>query len=176
MQKGFSVPIVVVAVVLLLLLPISFWIFKNNFNFSAALDDVKGISTLGDGYSKPGFSVNVISENGSWDFVEYLCKSLEECSQTLYSGNRWKVISGGATSKHEIVVENSADWNNYLYIKYFVKPGWSSPERNFKAVELGLYPELKTYILSDGTNDVEVVIAKIIQGDEKFYKSASFSD
>ncbi len=175
MQKGYSVPIVIIAIVLFLLLPLSLFVYKNNFNLSSTPKSVKGASVEGDGFSRPGFSVTISSKNGNWDLVEYLCKSIDECNQSLYSGVRWGVTSGGATENHEVVIENG-EWEKYSYIKYFVRPAWSSTQRNFKVVSLGSYPDSKIYILSDGSENVETVIAKLISGDTKFYISSSFSD
>lgn len=176
MQKGYSVPIVIIAIVLFLLLPLAFWTLRNNFSFSPTFQNVKGASVKGDSFSRPGFSVAISSKNGNWDFVEYLCSSLDECNQSLYSGVRWGVTSGGATENHEIVVENSNEWGKYSYIKYFVRPAWSSMPRDFKVVSLGSYPDSKVYTLSDGKENVEVVIAKLTSGDTKFYTASSFSD
>ena len=176
MQKGYSVPIVIIAIVLFLLLPLSFFVYKNNFSFSSTSKNVKGASVEGDGFSRPGFSVSISSKNGNWDFVEYLCNSLNECNQSLYSGVRWGVTSGGATENHEIVVENTDEWGKYAYVKYFVRPAWPTTQRSFKVVNLGTYPDSKVYTLSDGNEDVETVIAKLIPGDTKFYISSSFAD
>lgn len=176
MQKGYSVPIVIIAIVLFLLLPISYFAYKNNFRFFSTSQNVKGSFIEGDGFSRPGFSVTLSSKNGNWDFVEYLCNSLSECEQSLYSGVRWGVTSGGTTENHEVVVENADEFGKYAYIKYFVRPAWSSTQRNFKIVNLGSYPDSKAYSLSDGSQNVEAVIAKLITGDTKFYKSSSFSD
>ena len=176
MQKGYSVPIVIIAIVLFLLLPLTFWTLRNNFSFSSIPQNVKGVSIEGGGNLRPGFSVTISSKNGNWDFVEYLCKSLSECGQSLYSGVRWGVTSGGATENHEVVVENSDEWGKYSYVKYFVRPAWSSTQRNFRVISLGSYPDSKVYTLSDGSENVEAVIAKLIPGDTKFYTSSSFSD
>ena len=74
MQKGYSVPIVIIEIVFFLLLPLTFWTLRNNFSFSSIPQNVKGVSIEGGGNLRPGFSVTISSKNGNWDFVEYLCK------------------------------------------------------------------------------------------------------
>lgn len=78
-----------------------------------------------------GFSVLVKSDGPTWDFYEYLCKSLEECKSSPESGYQLPLISGGQTEGHEIIVEPNADWNGYSHIKYYVKSGWGQGAGNF---------------------------------------------
>jgi len=70
-----------------------------------------------------GIKVTIVSPNSSWDMMEYLCKTLEECEKSSTSGKWWTTVSGAPTAAdgYEVSVERSADWGAYNYIRFSVK-------------------------------------------------------
>jgi hypothetical protein len=118
----------------------------------------------------------VVSGVGTWDLVEYLCESLDECTDSAYSGKRWGTLSGGSSTGHEVVVEATKEWEDYEYIKYFVRPGWASDSVVFDVVDMGDLPESQVYTLSDGISSYNVVVSPISEVISKYSKSATFSD
>lgn len=172
---GFSIPIVIMIVLFLLIVPVYFFVHTNNFNSSSSAN-IKGAQTVGDAYAKPGFSVSVTAQASTWDLVEYMCKSLDECLTSVTAGSRLGTVSGGTTDLHEVVVSYSDEWKDYEYIKFYVRSGWYTNGSMFKVVELGNVPGSDIYTLSDGTNSYETVIAPISSLTKNFYSSATFSD
>ncbi len=84
--------------------------------------------------ARKGFSVLVKSDGPTWDFYEFLCKSLEECRQSPEAGYQLPLISGGQTEGHEIIVEPNSNWSGYSHIKYYVKGGWGQGSPIFRLV------------------------------------------
>jgi hypothetical protein len=161
MQKGFSVPILLVGLTLLVSLPLIIWVSANSLNlYSTPVDtaQVKGAST--DVKPKPGFSVYVTSVNGTWDLGFYVCKTLEECTDSATSGKKISTVSGGEVSNHVVNFVYNSDWADYAYAKYFVKPSWGSIFRTFKVADLGEISSSKSYEVSaDGSNFNAVVFS-----------------
>jgi hypothetical protein len=175
MQKGYSVPLIIILVLGLLAVPAYYWTTTNSVNFSSS-KTVKGISTTGNIYASPGFSVSVTSNAETWDLVEYLCKTLEDCTSSLNSGSRWGTISGGKTDLHEVVVESSQDWDDYKYIKYYVRSGWFSKDKGFDVVSIGDMSGSKVHKIVEGGTEYQVVITPVSDLMYSFHKSAHFSD
>ncbi len=176
LQRGSSVPLFIVITLILLAIPAYYWLSLNNFNFSTSSKNVRGVASIGNVYDKPGFSVTVTSTAETWDLVEYLCSSREECLETLDSGKRLGTISGGSTELHEVFVEYSPKWDEYAFIKFYVRPGWSATQREFKIANLGDIPGATREVVSDGTYIYEVVIAPVVEVKNTFYRSAYFTD
>lgn len=172
---GYSVPIVIVIALLLLVIPAYFFIETNNFNSSSS-ENIRGAQTVGDAYAKPGFSVSITAQAATWDLVEYMCKSLDECISSVTAGSRLGTVSGGTTDLHEVIISYSDEWKDYEYIKFYVRSGWYTEGGMFKVIDLGEVPGSDIYTLSDGTNNYEAVIAPISSLTKNFYSSASFSD
>src|SRR3990167_475101 len=169
MQKGLSMPLVLI-IVLLLALPVGYFIYAKN----TQSDNVKGTSV--EAARKPGFGVEIISVGGTWDLVEYLCTSMDECTKSALSGKRWGSVSGGTTQSHEVVVQANSEWKNYEYIKYLVRPGWSSVDRTFKVLDEGTIRGSVVKILKDGLSSYETVITPISEVISSYQNSATFSD
>jgi len=132
-EQGFSVNSVIFFVSVFSLLVFFGWHYLYNPGISVLerFKDVKGVSTANNAPENPGFSVCVTSEFGNWDLVEYLCESLAECKTSLDSGEKWATVSGGETENHQIFVESESSWEEYVYMKVFVRSGWGSQDRKF---------------------------------------------
>jgi hypothetical protein len=170
-QKGYAA--LLILIVAFLILSASFYfVFGSNLR----KNDIQGASSTKNGNSKHGFSILISSSTPSWDLVEYLCSSEDECTSGLTSGTRWGSISGGETELHEVILDYNNQWDSFGYIKLFVRSGLFSDESAFRIVDKGQIPDSKVYqIEEDGTTyDVVVIPTKMVS--ENFYESARFSN
>jgi hypothetical protein len=176
MPKGFSIPLLLIVVVFLFT-PIAY------FSISGGLidirswftdDSVKGVTTRVPDRG-PGLSVTITSSN-SWDLVQYLCTSLEECSGSAMSGKRWATLSGGHAESQEVVINTSFGWEEYQYLKFYVKSGWSSELRGFNVLDQGYIEGTTLKTFENGSGNLDVVIVPLSEIRNKFVRSAVFSD
>jgi hypothetical protein len=177
MQKGFSIPLLLI-IALLLSLPLIYFAFSDDFrSFNPLSDDdsVKGVASVSPREARPGFSVTITSESG-WDLVKYLCVSTEECTQSAISGKKWGTVSGGEAESQTVVINALPGWEEYQHIKYYIKPSWTSVQRDFTVVELGGLPGSVKQILADGEDEYEVVIIPVSEVLTEFKQSATFTD
>ncbi len=174
-QKGFTSPILLVPLLILGVMFGAFWFLTNDVNVSTSTQNVKGLSTK-ESHAKPGIGVSIISEGGTWDLLEYLCETESACLASLEAGVRWGSVSGGKTSLHEVEIVASKEWENYGYLKYFVRRGWGSQGNAFKVTDLGEFPGAKVHTINSNGITYDVVIAPIDNVTTSFYKSAVFSD
>jgi hypothetical protein len=174
-EKGYSVPLVLIIVLVLFSVPLFYWVTSNDFNASASRN-IRGATTSNNVNERPGFSVNITSTSQTWDLVEYLCRTQEECTTSLTSGRRLGTISGGQTDLHQVIVEHTKEWDGYKYIKLYVRSGWYSAEREFNVISAGKIPGSQIYTLSEGSETYEVLVAPIAEVASTFFESAHFSD
>jgi hypothetical protein len=168
MQKGFARPLLLVILLLIIALPLTYKAVSKII-VSTKSEEVKGTTTVNE---KPGFSVKVISSKGTWELIQYACTTQEECTSGITSGKRLESIGGGTTASQDIFIPAVPEWKDYKYIKYFVKPGWGSTQRNFKVIELGTF----TGSIKKTFTEVDAVIAPVENVLTAFQKSATFSD
>ena len=135
-------------------------------------DKVLGESEKAIVNERNGFSVLVKSNGPTWDFYEYLCKSLDECKTAPESGYQLPLISGGLTEGHEIIVEPSNEWNGYKYLKFYVKGGWGQDFANFRLVN---QPRINGTELGE-FNDMSYVIVPVSSLKNTFDSSTVFSN
>lgn len=124
-QYGFTLPVVLIFVLAFLAAPLVFWLSSSK---NSTQPDVQGAQATS---SKEGTYIQVTSEKGSWDLLEYLCKTKEECTSSLTSGKKWEAISGGVTEGSSIKINYSDLWRDYKYLKVFVKSGWGASAHTF---------------------------------------------
>ncbi|HXK52674.1 hypothetical protein H6802_01300 [Candidatus Nomurabacteria bacterium] len=168
-QKGYSVPLILIFVFSLVSIPVYYFFINQQ-----AAETVKGANTKAT--TEPGFGVQISSKSGTWDLVEYLCKDYDSCVSNLTAGTRMGLVSGGVSDLHEVVVSAQDDWSNYSYIKFYVRPSWHSDPINYRVVSLGSIPFSKAVEISDGTRNVEVVVAPLENISSTYIQSAHFSD
>lgn len=185
MKRGFARPFILIVSLILIGLPVAFIAYSNSSSASEFVnrnilkvlgnDDVKGANITSDNYSKPGFSINIIS-SGTWNLQEYLCKTLEECNKSLTSGKNIGSISGAKTDDvKEIRIVSTAEWGEYQYIKYFVR-SWNSGLQNFRVLDLGSLNGSMKKVFSDEKYATEAVISPITDILNTFQHSATFTD
>jgi hypothetical protein len=129
-KNGFAVPVVLIFVAIFLLMPLVFWWVSSR---NSRKEDVKGAETSAT--SQKGTYIQVTSQSGTWDLLEYLCKTKDECVSGLEAGKKWEGVSGGNTEGHTVNISYSDLWEGYNYLKVFVRPGWSSQQRAFNLVK-----------------------------------------
>ncbi len=133
MQKGFAQPLLVIAFIAFVGLSGALWLLNSDF---LSNDNVKGTSTDVQASEKPGLVVDVTCSGGTWELIQYLCKTEEECNSSLTSGKRIGSIGGGEADSQKITIPTAPNWNEYKYIKVFVKHGWNSRVTGFEVSNL----------------------------------------
>jgi len=151
----------ILIIVVLVAFPVGYYFYTQNINS----DNVKGMSA--DVTRKPGFGVEIVSLGGT---------TLEECTKSAVSGKRSGSVSGGTTQSHEVVVQAKPEWKEYQYIKYLVRPGWSSVDRTFKVLSEGSINGTVVKVLKDGLSSYETVITPVSEVLSVYKQSAIFSD
>jgi len=121
MSKGFAHPYVLI--VALVLIGAGVAVFTGSQNLSGLVLGAKNRKENIYQDNTNGFKVTVISKNTSWDLLQYLCKTREECETSVTSGKWWATISGAATTKdgHEVFIERSDNWADYRFLKIAVR-------------------------------------------------------
>ncbi len=167
MNKGFSLPIVLI-VALFISLPVMFFFFSTR----ATAPNVKGAFTT----ANVGFDVQISSNKGTWDLFEFLCTTKEECTTSLTGGKRLETIGGGQVKTYDVVVEPDQAWNDYKFIKLFVKSGWGSPFRTFSVSDPAQIPGAEVTKITEGLSDYNIILLPITSVQNSFYTSINFTD
>jgi hypothetical protein len=167
MPKGFSATALAIIITIVLSFSLVTWIAYSN----SSAPKVRGASSSGD-LIKPGFSVDVSSQKGTWELYVFLCEEKDTCLESSDSGVRWLTKGGGKTSDSEVFLEATDLWDKYDYIKVFAKPGWGSDERKFSVSKENIPLEVEVKNI-DGF-DILVLDSRDLRTD--FYKVANFSD
>ncbi len=162
MRRGFSVPIILVVIVVFVFIPLLYWQLISN---RRSVSNVQGVSV-----SNSRYSVVVNSDVKSWDLFEYLCQSKSDCDKALLSGHFNQKISGGVGKNQNIKFISDVDLHQYTYVKLFMKPSWGLtgtfnlqvPQLSGASVEqlgdsLGVYNVL--FIPISSLPDKEIVVA-----------------
>ena len=127
MKKAFTLPVVIVFIILFISVPLVFL-----FSITRQKNNVKGAQATPPEIEN-GFLVYVSSKSAMWDLNEYLCATQAECAGNLMSGKKWGVVSSGASQRHEVVVQATKEWDQYNYMKLFVKSPYGGGESQFSA-------------------------------------------
>ena len=114
MQRGFSLPVIMIVIVLFLLLPLLYW--QIILTKTTHTKDVKGASAVSTGYS-----LKITSKVPSWDLYEYLCTSRSECTESLTSGHFSKKVSGGLGTDQKVTF-SMTDNASFTFVKLLIKP------------------------------------------------------
>lgn len=173
-ENGFSALLLILVVFTVLAIP-GYYFYYNSQSGYTEEDSIKGASTVRQLTTNAGFSVAIVSTS-TWDLVEYLCDDYDECISSLNYGRRLGTVSGGQTDLHEVVVEHSAEWKNYDYIKYFVRSGWYSPDSYFEITDLGDLPGSEIHEIYEDGEAYNVVLSPVSVVEGAFYPSATFSN
>lgn len=167
MPKGFTATTLAIIVTIVLTSSLIGWVLYSN----ATAPMVSGVSTTGVSI-EPGFSVDVISNSGTWDVYVFLCEKKDACLSSLNSGVRWITRGGGVTADSEVFVETADSWKKYDYVKVFAKAGWGSPDRKFTVAQ----ERVPVDVSINEVEGVNVVLLPTEDLHTDFYKVARFSD
>lgn len=121
MPKGFAQPYLIVAVLVVIGAGVA--VFAGSQNLSGL---VLGTKTRNENIYQnrvDGLKVTVISPDASWDLMQYVCKSRDECESSPTGGKWWATVSGAPTTEdgHEVFIEKSNGWIDYGYFKVYAK-------------------------------------------------------
>jgi hypothetical protein len=168
MRKG-SAWLLLIVIVVFLMIPLGYWYL----NYRASVKSVKGAKTL---EIQNGVYVVVNSNTGTWDLNSYLCKSKQECLESLTSGVKLETRSGGRALGVEVDLIYEDQWSDYSYLKIFVKPGWGTQGKVFEILDPGVVKESSSERITSGNVEYEVVLMPIKDLKSGFFKGAEFSD
>jgi hypothetical protein len=126
MPKGFAQPYLIVAVLVVIGAGVA--VFAGSQNLAGL---VLGTKTRNENIYQnrvDGLKVIVISPNASWDLLQYVCKTRDECETSPTSGRWWATVSGAPTTEdgHEVFIEKSPGWAGYGFLKVAVRQTGSS--------------------------------------------------
>ena len=121
MPKGFAQPYLILAV--LVIVGVGIAIFAGSQDLAGFVLGAKSHKENIYQNNVEGLKVTVISPSSSWDLLQYLCKTRNECETSLTSGKWWATVSGAPTTEdgHEVFIEKSDGWSGYPYIKLYAK-------------------------------------------------------
>lgn len=174
-QKGYAAHLILILMVLVALMLVGvFLLSSNKLSLSNVGPAVKGSSeSLATPVSKgAGFSIFINSTHGGWELVEYLCKDYNECIQSLDSGKRWGTVSSGDGSRDEVIVDADSVWEDYKFMKVFVRLGWGDTQTKFGVKDTGLIPSTEVVSLSGQ----DTVIFPLDHVSENYVNSALFEN
>lgn len=149
MLKGFTLPILILIVAILASLPFAFLYFTTE---KADSNDVAvmGTSTEGTEIAK----IEVQSNAPIWELNKYLCKTLEECEESLESGKKLGVFNGTKETS-EVRIVSTDDWNNYEYVKILVRQPLTLGASNVFTVSPASGSTVNTLTIDE--NDVAII-------------------
>jgi hypothetical protein len=171
-RRGFAHQAVLI-LFLFASVPVMMWFYLSSKNANAN-PSVKGISSK-ESRDSSGFLISILSEGGSWDLYQYLCKTNDECTKNLEGGLRWETISGGVTSGHEIYTEEMPEWDSYRYIKLFAKPSWGSSYRKFTFQVVG-EASSSMHWFKNGSEYIDTVLIPLEDIKEGLLREVRFAD
>ncbi len=175
MQKGFSVPMILVVLTLVVSVSAISWVYFNRTSVEPA-PTVKGASTFNADTSKPGLGVTVTSKNGTWDLVEYACKTLEECTASLEGGKKFSTFGGGTVNSFLVVMPYSPELDEYTYVKYFVKSSFGGMFRAFKVVNGGDLGDTKLLEFKQSGSIYTAVVSPLDKIKTGYFVGATLTD
>ncbi|MDC0449000.1 hypothetical protein OAL67_00075 [bacterium] len=116
---------------LFVIIPLSYFLFVYKEGYSDP--NVRGAKT-NEVIPTNGFSLQVTSKGGTWELYEYFCKTKEECLTSLMSGERFGNVGGGAVEDYDVFLTPDDSWEEYKFVKVFIRAGWGSTDRSFNLV------------------------------------------
>ena len=171
MRKGIAAPIIII---LFGLITVAVMGLSGLLSSHRRGETVRGVSISP--AEQPGFSVAVAS-TGTWDLYEYLCTEDDACLESAASGKRYTTVSGAPTAGHEVVLTYSKDWENFDYIKLFVKSGWGVTAVDYNVNVLDSVASEAVTVLKDSSDDLEMLIIPVSAIDDNYVgEVALFSD
>lgn len=158
MSKGFAHPYLLIVV--LAVAGVIFTVLTSSSKLAGLVLGSKtyNLATYRD--KTEGLKVVVISPNSSWDLVQYLCRTREECEKSQTSGRWWVTVSGAPTTEdgHEIFIEKSPGWEGYGFLKVVVRQNEGSLQ----------------YLATKGGGFYEVIDIQNIQKNNSYAPSVEF--
>jgi hypothetical protein len=168
MKRGSVWPLLLIITVFLTI-PLGYWYF----GYRASQNDIKGAKTTG---IMNGLFIIVDSNNGTWDLNSYLCKTKSECLESSTSGIKLDTKSGGKVAGYEVNIVYQDQWNDYSFLKLFVKSGWGTQARPFRVLDRGVVTGTSVEKINSDNFQQSVVLVPVKELVNGFYKGAEFSD
>ena len=168
MRKSSLLPIALIISVFLVL-PVAFFLL-NSKNTDGV---VRGAKTKSD---SKGIIVKVSSNYGTWEMSKYLCKTKEECLASLASGKSLDTTGGGIVENYDVFISYTSDWDNYSYLKVFIKPAWGSQARQFIASYPQGFSSVSVDSISSEGSKINVILVPLGRLDDSSVEVAKFTD
>lgn len=168
MKRGSIWPLLLILTAFLLI-PAGYWYF----GYRASQNNIKGAKTSD---IQNGLFATINSSNGTWDLNSYLCKTRLECLESAASGVKLNTQSGGKVSGYEVNIVYQPQWDDFSYLKLFVKSGWGTQGRLFQVTDKGVVTGTSVEKIGSDASQQQVVLIPIKELKNGFYKGAEFSD
>lgn len=168
MRKGSILPVLLI-VTTFLLIPLVYWYF----NYSKMKNNIKGIQS---GAGDNGFYITIDSTSGRWDLNSFLCEDKDNCLEYLESGKRLETISGGKTTDFRIHFKDNSEWDNYSYLKIYVKGGWGNQEVFYNPIKMGDITGAQLSAIEEQALTSKVVLIPLEEVRNGYYIGPEFSD
>lgn len=135
MPKGFAHPYLIIAVLVIVGAGVA--VFAGSDSLSGFVLGARSRKENIYQNKTDGLKVTVVSPDSSWDLVQYLCKTRDECQSSPTSGKWWATVSGAPTTQdgHEVFIEKSDGWVGYPFIKLYAKSSGGVTYRTYDSQE-----------------------------------------
>jgi hypothetical protein len=153
-KNGYTTPLVVLFIIMFVSIPIIYWSF---FSKSESVAEVKGVTRVAE-VDNAGLNLAINSIGGTWDMYTYLCDDPEQCLDTVSSGKRISVSSGGKVENYLLKLPFDESWKKQKYLKIYIKAGWGSQNRTFKASNISQNSNVKVETIDSETNALNVLL------------------
>mgnify|MGYP001013730207 CR=1 FL=1 len=166
MKKSFLIPLIIILV--FAGIPTAFWFLSSKENVDENVQGVRSGST--------GVVLKIVSNGGAWDMFKYVCESKEKCLESLESGKKLDVTSGGGIEEQSVAIKYTHEMESQEFMKIFVKPGWGTVERAFN-VSLDLdASDVSIEKMNVGNNDFYIILIPMKYLHSEVFDLATFVD
>jgi len=166
MKKSFLIPLIIVLV--FAGIPTTFWFLSSKEGVDENVQGAKSGST--------GVVLKIISNGGAWDMFKYACESREKCLESLESGKKLDVTSGGGVEEQSVAIKYTHEMESQEFMKIFVKPGWGTVERTFSASLDSGVSGVSIEKMNVGNNSLDTILIPVKYLQSEVFDLATFVD
>ena len=166
MKKSFLIPLIIILV--FAGIPTVFWFLSSKEDIDENVQGVRSGST--------GVVLKIVSNGGAWDMFKYVCESREKCLESLESGKKLDVTSGGGLEEQSVAIKYIHEMESQEFMKIFVKPGWGTVERTFSVSLDSNTSDVTIEKMKFGNSDIDIVLIPMTYLHSEVFDLATFVD